>query len=106
MLGRVMKHYELYDYFERKYKNLPAIQILDEMPFESFLDLLELSEIHLFYQQKFKGLWDRYQACLRIEDAFVNPNYIKGLLRNMNQALKSCMKAQCLVRQAGGHHES
>jgi len=89
-----MKHYEIFDYFERKYGNNMAIQILDEMPPEGFLGLLEPSEIVLFYQKKFKGLWDRYLACSKIEDVYVKPETIRRLLRNMHAALKDCLKAR------------
>jgi len=101
-----MKYYELLDYFERKYKNLPAIQILDEMPLEGFLDLLEPSELLLHYQQKYRGLWDRYIACRQIKDTFVKPDYIKGLFHNMTLTLKNCMKVRLLIDQKGGRCES
>jgi hypothetical protein len=101
-----MKHYELYDYLERKYKNLPAIQIIDEMPLEGLLSILEPSELILHYQQKYRGLWNRYIACRQITDTFVNPDYITRLLRNMTLTLKNCMKVRLLIDQKGGRCES
>ena len=89
-----MKYYEIFDYFEHRYGNNMAIQILDEMPPEGFVGLLEPSEIVKFYQQKFKGLWDRYCFCCQAEEVTIQPEAITRLLRNMHCALKDCLKAR------------
>lgn len=96
-----MKYFEVFGYFESRYGNTLAQQILDEMPPSGLRDLMNPNEIIDFYQKNLNGAWVAYRTCRRIQKNETGRMSITGRVQRVKRALSYCREAKALQLAAG-----